>query len=388
MKRRLLIVFAAVVVIVALAFFFVAPAAVELWSNRTRQRPPYSASDRARALHKTLLVADLHADSLLWDRDLLARASRGHVDIPRLVEGNVALQNFTVVTKVPFGSNYESNTGASDEITPLAVAERWPVASWRSLKERALYQARKLDDAAARSGNRFVVIRTQRDLAAFVERRKSDSQLVAGLLGIEGAHALDGDVGNVDVLFDAGFRTMAPTHFFDNEWGGSAHGTVKTGLTDKGREMIRRMEARGMLVDVAHAAPRTIEDVLKVATRPVIDTHTGVRGTCDNQRNLSDDELRGIAATGGLVGIGYWDTATCGTDARAIARSIRYAANVAGVEHVALGSDFDGAVKEPFDTTGVVEITDALLAEGFSEDEIRMIMGGNVFRLLAETLPR
>jgi microsomal dipeptidase-like Zn-dependent dipeptidase len=388
MKRRLLIVFAAVVVIVALAFFFVAPAAVELWSNRTRQRPPYSASDRARALHKTLLVADLHADSLLWDRDLLARASRGHVDIPRLVEGNVALQNFTVVTKVPFGSNYESNTGASDEITPLAVAERWPVASWRSLKERALYQARKLDDAAARSGNRFVVIRTQRDLAAFVERRKSDSQLVAGLLGIEGAHALDGDVGNVDVLFDAGFRTMAPTHFFDNEWGGSAHGTVKTGLTDKGREMIRRMEARGMLVDVAHAAPRTIEDVLKVATRPVIDTHTGVRGTCDNQRNLSDDELRGIAATGGVVGIGYWDTATCGTDARAIARSIRYAANVAGVEHVALGSDFDGAVKEPFDTTGVVEITDALLAEGFSEDEIRMIMGGNVFRLLAETLPR
>lgn len=388
MKRRLLIVFAAFAVLVVLAFFFVAPAAVELWSNRTRQRPPYSASDRARALHKTLLVADLHADSLLWDRDLLARASRGHVDIPRLVEGGVALQNFTVVTKVPFGSNYESNTGASDEITQLAVAERWPVAAWRSLKERALYQARKLDDTAARSGGRFVVIRTQGDLARFLERRKEDPQLVAGMLGIEGAHALDGDVGNVDVLFDAGFRTMAPTHFFDNEWGGSAHGVNKTGLTDKGREMIRRMEARGMLVDVAHAAPRTIEDVLKVATRPVIDTHTGVRGTCDNQRNLSDDELRGIAATGGVVGIGYWDTATCGTDARAIARSIRYAANVAGVEHVALGSDFDGAVREPFDTTGLVEITDALLAEGFSEDEIRMIMGGNVFRLLAETLPR
>jgi microsomal dipeptidase-like Zn-dependent dipeptidase len=113
-----------------------------------------------------------------------------------------------------------------------------------------------------------------------------------------------------------------------------------------------------------------------------------VRGTCDNQRNLSDDELRGIAATGGVIGIGYWDTATCGTDARAIARSIRYAANVAGVEHVALGSDFDGAVKEPFDTTGVVEITDALLAEGFSEDEIKMIMGGNVIRLLSENLPR
>ena len=142
-----------------------------------------------------------------------------------------------------------------------------------------------------------------------------------------------------------------------------------------------------MLVDVAHAAPRTIADVLAIATRPVIDTHTGVRGTCDNQRNLSDEEVRGIAATGGVVGIGYWDTATCGTDAASVARSIRYAARVAGVEHVALGSDFDGAVNEPFDTTGVVQVTDALLAEGFNEDEIRMIMGGNVFRLLAETLP-
>jgi membrane dipeptidase len=388
MRRKLLIIFFLFVAVAALAFFFVAPAAVERSANGTRQKPPYNASERARALHKTLLVADLHADSLLWDRDLLARASRGHVDIPRLAEGNVALQNFTVVTKVPFGSNYESNAGDSDKVTPLVIAERLPFAAWRSLKERALYQAWKLNDAAARSGGRFVVIRTQGDLAQFLERRKSDPQLVAGLLGIEGAHALDGDVANVDVLFDAGFRTMAPTHFFDNEWGGSAHGVNKTGLTDKGREMVRRMEARGMLVDVAHAAPRTIADVLAVATRPVIDTHTGVRGTCNNARNLSDEELRGIAATGGIVGIGYWDTATCGTDARAVARSIRYAASVAGVRAVALGSDFDGAVTEPFDTTGVVEITDALLAEGFNEDEIRMIMGGNVFRLLSQTLPQ
>src|ERR1700753_1756199 len=160
-RHLFLFVFAALLVIVVVAFFFVAPPVVELAVNHTRQKPPYNASDRARALHKTLLVADLHADSLLWNRDLLARASRGHVDIPRLSEGGVALQNFTVVTKVPYGSNYESNSGNSDEITPLAVAERWPLASWRSLKERALFEARKLDDAAARSGGRFVSIRTQ-----------------------------------------------------------------------------------------------------------------------------------------------------------------------------------------------------------------------------------
>jgi membrane dipeptidase len=388
MKRKLLVILLLLVVLGALGFFFVAPGLVERFSNGTRESAPYSASERARALHRTLLVADMHADSLLWDRDLLERASRGHVDIPRLAEGGVALQAFTVVTKVPFGSNYESNADTSDKVTPLVIAERLPRVAWSSLLARALYQAHKLEGAAARSGGRFVVIRTAGDLARFLERRKDEPQLVAGLLGIEGAHALDGDVNNVDVLFDAGFRMMAPTHFFDSEWGGSAHGLKKTGLTDEGREMVRRMEARGMLVDVAHASAATIDDVVAVSTRPVIDSHTGVRGTCAGTRNLSDEQLKKIAATGGVIGIGYWDTATCGTDAHAVARAIRHAVNVAGVEHVALGSDFDGAVKEPFDTTGVVLITDALLDEGFTEDEIRAIMGGNVFRLLAATLPR
>lgn len=388
MKKKLLVVLALLLVVGALAFFFVVPGVAERLSNKTRQSPPYRASERARTLQRTLAVADMHADSLLWDRDLLERAGRGHVDVPRLSEGGVALQVFTVVTKVPFRSNYESNSGDTDEITPLAVAERWPFAAWRSLKERALYQAWKLNDTAARSGGRFVVVRTRGDLARFLERRKDDPQLVAGMLGVEGAHALEGDAGNLDAFFDAGFRLIGLAHFFDNEWGGSAHGVEKTGLTEKGRELVRRMEARAILVDLAHAAPRTVDDVLALATRPVVDSHTGLRGVCDNTRNLTDEQARRIAATGGLIGIGYWDTATCGTDARAVARSIRYAVNLVGVEHVALGSDFDGAVTEPFDTTGLVQITDALLAEGFGDEEIRLIMGGNVLRLLSQTLPQ
>jgi microsomal dipeptidase-like Zn-dependent dipeptidase len=388
MKRKFPFVLLLIVGLGALAFFFVVPAVLEMAVNRTRKGPPYAASEHARALHRSLFVADMHADSLLWDRDLLARGSRGHADVPRLREGGVALQFFTIVSKTPFVSNYESNTERANAITPLVMAERWPARTWDSLKERALYQAHKLDDAAARSGGEFVVIRTADDLARFAERRKSDSQAVAGLLGIEGAYVLDGDVRNVDALFDAGFRMMAPTHFFDNEWGGSAHGVEKTGLTEKGREMIRRMEARGMLVDVAHASPRTIDDVLAIATRPVVVSHTGLRGVCDNPRNLSDEQARRIAATGGVIGIGFWDAATCGTDARAAARSMRYAANLFGVEHVALGSDFDGAVVEPFDATGVVEITQSLLDEGFKDEEVALIMGGNVQRLLSETLPR
>lgn len=391
MRKKILLALLLVLLLGSVAFFTVVPALVESSFNAVLRRPPYSASERARALHGRLFVADMHADTLLWDRDPLARAGRGHVDVPRLVEGNVSLQFFTAVTKVPFGSNYESNEGRTDEVTPLVIAERWPFAAWRSLLERALFQSRKLHDAAERSEGRLVIIRTAGDLARYVEeraRRREGGPLVAGLLGIEGAHALDDDVSNVDVLFEAGYRMMAPTHFFDNEWGGSAHGARKIRLTDRGREMLRRMEARGMLVDLAHASEETFADVLRAATRPVVVSHTGVRGTCDNARNLSDEQLRGVAATGGLVGIGYWDAATCGTDARAIARSIRHAASVMGARHVALGSDFDGAVTTPFDTTGLVEITDALLAEGFGDEEIALIMGGNVLRLLSEVLPR
>jgi len=388
MKRKLLFVVAFLLVAGALAYFFVLPSVVERRYNGVSQRPPYAASERARALHKTLTVADLHADSLLWDRSILERADRGHVDLPRLVEGGVALQVFSVVTKVPYGSNYERNDDSKDLITLVAIAERWPVGAWTSTKARALYQARKLNDAVANSNGRLVFIKTSGDLARFLERRKSEPQLVAALLSLEGSHALETDASNVEAFYDAGFRMLAPAHFFDNEWGGSAHGINKIGLTGKGRELVRAMEARGMIVDLAHASAKTIEDVLKVSTRAVVVSHTGVRGVCDNQRNLTDEQLRGVAATGGVVGIGYWESATCGTDAAAVARSIRYAANIVGADHVALGSDFDGTVAVPFDTTGVVEVTDALLAEGFSDDEIRMIMGGNFIRVLSETLPR
>jgi membrane dipeptidase len=385
--KKLLIVVIVILLLGLAAFFFILPARIEKSMNVTLNPPPYAASERARELHKRLLVADLHADSLLWDRDLLDRADRGHVDVPRLIEGNVVLQAFTVVTKTPRGQNIESTDSTTDNITMLAIAERWPIAAWSSLKERALYQAKRLHDAAARSGGRLVVIKTADDLTRYLERRKSEQSITAGFLGIEGAHALDQDLANIDALFDAGFRMMAPTHFFDNDLAGSAHGVEKGGLTEKGREMIRRMEEKRMIVDLAHASAKTIEDVLAIATRPVVVSHTGVKATCDNARNLSDEQIRGIARTGGIIGIGYWDTAVCGEDAGAIARAIRHTVNLVGVEHVALGSDYDGAIPAPFDTTGVVQITDALIREGFSESDIEKIMGGNVIRLLIATLP-
>jgi membrane dipeptidase len=119
----------------------------------------------------------------------------------------------------------------------------------------------------------------------------------------------------------------------------------------------------------------------------VVASHTGVRGVCDNARNMSDGHLAGIAATGGLVGIGFWETAAGGPQPADIARSIAYAVDRIGVDHVALGSDWDGAVPVPFDAANVARLTDALLAAGLDEAAIRAVMGENVLRLLATALP-
>jgi microsomal dipeptidase-like Zn-dependent dipeptidase len=370
------------------AFFLFVPLVVDRRLNAVSGNPSQLSSDRARRLHQSLFIIDLHADTLLWDRDPLARNTRGHVDIPRLIEGNVGLQAFTIVTKVPRSLNIESNSDRSDSITLLALAERWPIATWTSLKERVLYQAGRLESVAARSNGRFTIIKTMAGLEQYLQRRAKDPACTAGFLGIEGAHALEGDLNNIDVFFAHGVRMMSPSHFFDNDIGGSAHGLNKGGLTAKGAEMIKRMQAKSMIVDLAHASPATIKDVLAISTRPVVVSHTGVKGTCDNTRNLSDDELTGVAKTGGVIGIGYWEQATCGSDAKAVARAIRYAANLVGVDHVGLGSDFDGAITAPFDATGLVLITDALIEQGFNDQEIKMIMGGNTLRVLKDSLPK
>jgi microsomal dipeptidase-like Zn-dependent dipeptidase len=390
MKRVLKGLLYALLLIVAAAaggFFFVLPSLVDARINRVLSPPPYTAAPEATNMHGSLLVADLHADSLLWGRDLLRRSGRGQVDIPRLTDGNVALQVFSVVTKSPRGLNIERNDDKTDDITLLAIAERWPVRTWFSLKSRALYQADRLRAMAGMSDGKFVLIRSRKDLKIFLDRRRLEPGILAGMLSIEGAHALEDDPANLDQIYEAGFRMMSLAHFFDSAFGGSAHGVEKGGLTDLGRDLVKRMEARKMIVDLAHASDRQIDDVLAMATRPVIVSHTGVKGTCDNRRNLSDDQLRAIARNGGLVGIGFWETAVCGRDAAAIARAIKYTADLIGVEHVALGSDFDGAVATPFDASGMVEITAALLAAGFTPDQIGKVMGGNVMIFLMNNLP-
>jgi membrane dipeptidase len=368
-------------------FFFVVPQRVDRTHNFVYPGLASARASPSTARHTRFPIADMHADTLLWGRDLLERGSVGHVDVPRLIEGNIALQGFSVVTKTPRGLNIDSNRADSDNITVLAIAQRWPTATWSSLEERALYQARRLHEFARHSDSRLTIITTREDLSHYLARWNTDPTVTGGWLALEGAHALEGDLGKLDALFDAGFRMIAPAHLFDSELSGSASGVTKGGLTSLGREWVKRMEEKRMIVDLAHASSQTIDDVLAIATRPVVVSHTGVKGTCNNNRNLSDDQLQHIAAAGGLIGIGFWETATCGQDVASIVRAIRHTANLVGFDHVALGSDWDGYVATPIDSSQTAELTDALFQSGLTEDQVAKVMGGNVIRLLSQLLP-
>jgi microsomal dipeptidase-like Zn-dependent dipeptidase len=365
----------------------IGPSILDRAQNHTLNPGPYHVSAEAAALHRTLLVADLHADTLLWGRDILASSQEGHIDLPRLNDGNVGIQGFTVFSTVPRGINIDRNEDKTDLVRYIGILQGWPLKTIGSPKQVALYQAQRLQMFVAKSNGGLILLRTRGDLAKFLQQRQAGSHVVAALLGTEGTQPLEGDIRNLDDLYAVGFRMMSPAHFTDTAVGGSAAGAKKGGLTPLGREWVKQMEAHGMLIDVSHASAATLSDVTSLATKPVVVSHTGVRGVCDNNRNLSDDQLRTVAATGGVIGVGFWDVATCGTDAAAIAKAIRYTVGVVGAEHVALGSDFDGAVTEPFDSSGLALITEALLQQGMSEHDIRLVMGENVARVLGQVLP-
>ena len=387
--RRIVLGVVALLILVAIGFFGFVPGIVERSMNRVVPTPLPPVSASTRTLHQSLQIADMHADTLLWRRDLLARAGQGQVDVPRLADGNVALQVFSSVTKTPKGQNYDANGGDTDNITLLMVAEAAPVRTWRSLLERSLWHAQKLHGYAAQSGGKLRVIDSPGALDRLMADRARGRRVTGALLSIEGLQDMEGKLANLDRLYDAGFRMAGLAHFFDNDVAGSMHGLKKGGLTPLGRQVVRHMEAIGMIVDIAHSSHRTVAEVLAMAQRPVVSSHGGVQAVCKVNRNLTDDEIRGIARTGGVIGIGYWDAAICGTDPRLVAKSMRHVRDLVGIDHVGLGSDFDGAVTTGFDTAQLAAVTQALVDEGFSRDEIARAMGGNVLRVLrAGMVPR
>lgn len=369
------------------AFLTFAPGYVEDGRNAVSDHAPYPISEEAAALHASLIIGDWHADSLMWNRDLLKRGTYGQVDIPRLIEGNVAIQMFTAVTKSPRGQSYDSNSAdAPDNITPLVIGQLWPVRTWGSLLERALYQAEKLHRFAAAAPDQLMIITSAEDLETLLARRAAGDQIVGGLLGIEGAHPLEGKLENLDRIVEAGHRMIALQHFFDNALGGSLHGEGDHGLTDFGRQVVAAAAARPLILDVAHSSPAVAREVIEITDIPIVVSHTGVHSHCPVKRNYPDDLMRDIAATGGVIGIGYWADVTCDESPAGVAATITAAIAVVGEDHVSLGSDYDGSVRTSFDTSELAALTQALLDAGVTEAQIRKVMGENMLRVLRARL--
>lgn len=375
--------------------------------------PPVNA--QAQSLHAKLLVVDLHASTLMWSRDLLAQSQHGHVDLPRLTDGNVALQVFSAPTRLTWGGEVHGRRDGSggdpghDLMTPLAIAQLWPLRTWGSKLQRALYQAEQFRQLIPRAESRLVSIRSQSDidrllLAQSHAEANGLTRPIGVMLAVDGAEALENRLDNLDVLFDAGFRMAVPPWVSRSgsavrpaQGDAAGPGTALKvagdtrdaggGLSPIGRQWLRRMEEKGMVVDVAHAPASTFHMVINHATRPVVASHAGLRGTCDSPQNLTDDEARGIAATGGVIGIGFWREAVCDVSIDAIVRAIRYAVGLVGIDHVALGSNFDGGSPTPMDAAGLAHLTHGLTSAGFSDEDIAKISGGNALRVFRQVLP-
>lgn len=387
MKKGIKIIFFSLIVLAVLYFIAtqVAPKIVDKQHNQIRHKSPYIITEQAQNVYDNLdFIADMHCDALLWKRNLLKDNDFGHVDIPKLIKAKVGIQAFTIVTKSPKDQNFDKNTGDSDNITLLYAVQGRPT---NSLVKRAILQCEDLHRFAKKSKGDFRVITMKSDMQTYIKDRKKNKNITAGFLGVEGAHALDGKLENVQVLFDNGVRMMAVTHFFDNKLGGSVHGVSQSGLTEFGKEVIRKMVALNMIIDVAHCSEKVIDDIFNITNKPIISSHTGVKGTCDRVRNLSDKQLKAIANSKGLICIAMFEEAVCGVDARATARAIKYAVDLVGINFVALGSDFDGSVTTPFDITGFPLIVEELLKLNVNPKEIEKIMGKNVERFLLENLP-
>lgn len=374
-----------IIAVALLGFFLFAPTYVDKSSNKVIIA---GASTKNSWYDSIPFIADLHCDELLWDRNLLKKIDYGHVDVPRMQQANMAFQVFTIFSKVPAGINIEKNDGNSDQIALLSFAQLRPVSNWFSINARALNQCQTLHDFAKESNGQLRVITSRHELQQFIKDRKTNPKLTSGMLGLEGAQPLEGNLNNLQEFYNIGVRYIGLAHFYDNEFAGSAHGMEKGGLTPLGKQLIKKMDSLHILIDLAHSSQQTINDVFALHEGPVLVSHTGIKGVCDNQRNLSDEHLLEIGRRNGLVGIGLWETAVCGKDAAATAKSIRYVADKIGVDKVALGSDWDGSIEAHFDVTGLPLLVSELEKLKFSRSEIEQILGGNVREFFLRNLPQ
>lgn len=367
-------------------------------------------SATARKLHFSSIVIDTHDDTTqrLLDPhfDLGARHSDGNIDIPRMRDGGLSAIFFSIWIDGKI-------------MGPPAV-------------QKALDQIDAVRELVRLHPNDLLLATSADDIRAAKQQNK-----IAALIGVEGGHMMGNDLAVLRSFAALGVRYMTLTHMENNEWADSSTAKPEhNGLTDFGKQVVREMNRLGIMVDVSHVSDKTFYDALAVSKAPLIASHSSCRALCNAVRNMTDDMMRDLAKNGGVVQINYhvgflsqqfrdYENAhpeaekeikeevkkRCGSDegcadvlAQQVVREwmqsgklpkvdwtliidhIDHAVKIAGIDHVGLGSDFDGAVM-PIgmeDVTHIPQITDALLKRGYSDSDIRKILGQNTLRVLTE----
>jgi len=368
----------------------------------------------AKRIHSDAIVMDAHCDSIMKvvddGVDLGVRSDSGHIDIPRMKEGGLDVQVFAVwvETHHPEGE----------------------------IRKRALKMIDALHEMFSKYPDRIELAKTAADAGRIVKNGK-----IAGFIGIEGGHAIEDDLETLRLYYEKGARYMTLTHWEANNWADGSGGEAKWhGLNEFGEKVVREMDRIGMIIDVSHVSEETFWDVLKVTKNPVIASHSNTRALCDHHRNLTDKQLRALAEQGGAICINYvsgfldeeyrkqaeamyekikpeldeiekkysdnpgegrkqrWKY--YGEKAKEMLPAVRldrvidhidHAVKVAGIDHVCLGSDFDGFSIGPVEMTDVTKlplITQKLIERGYSEKDIKKILGENLLRVFGAVLDK
>ena len=400
------------------AFVSLALEGCRMPQNSNADAPPAAASapegaePDTRTPHERAILIDMHADTVqrMIDEgaDINTRLADGHLDAPRMKAGGLDAQFFSIWVEPQFFG-----------------------AGGQSAIERADKQIAAVRALAAEHPEMWELATTAADI-----RRIAAAGRIAALMGLEGGYAIDERLENVEKYYRLGVRYMSPAWSVSLSWAGSsgdAAGQMR-GLNEFGRSVVAEMNRLGIMVDVSHVSDKTFWDIIETSTKPVIATHSGVRSIVNVPRNLTDDQLRALARTGGLCAVVFyprfiepgWQEAQARVDAeiaplvaeasrrasgtaaqRKLARDrvrereyarrlppvsvarvvdhIDYIVRLVGVDHVGIGSDFDGIQAVPHDLSTVADfpnLTTELLKRGYTETDIEKILGGNMLRVM------
>ena len=369
-------------------------------------------AERARKLHFSSIVLDTHDDTTqrFFSKagfDMAERHTDGHIDVPRMREGGMNGIFFSIWIDGRI-------------MGPPAV-------------QKAIDQIDAVHQMVRKDPKDLVFCRTAAEVRAAHAQGK-----IAVLIGVEGGHMIGNDIRVLRTFGDLGVRYMTLSHFYNDEWADSSTDRpAHNGLTDFGKDIVREMNRQGIMVDISHVSDKTFYDALEVSKAPLMASHSSCRALCNHVRDMSDEMIKALAARGGVIQINYeksfidqpykdaYDqisggvvaamnnaTKDCGTDQECVERKVAelqksmessgklppvsweriidhidHAVKLVGADHVGLGSDFDGATMPTGmeDCTKLPKITEALMRKGYSDDDLRKILGGNILRVMEAT---